>query len=82
MLVELLLNKDKISELGNSGIFIFNKISELRKINDKLAMTSQIDLTRFYDVIMRNSVFQLGFSTRFSNLGIPDSSNRHPKKTV
>ena len=64
MLVELLLNKDKISELGNSGIFIFNKISELRKINDKLAMTSQIDLTRF------------------SNLGIPDSSNRHPKKTV
>ena len=61
MLVELLLNKDKISELGNSGIFIFNKISELRKINDKLAMTSLIDLTRFYDVIMRNSVFQLGF---------------------
>ena len=28
---------------------------------EKLAMTSQLDLTRFYDVIIRNSVFQLGF---------------------
>ena len=27
-------------------------------------MTSQFDLTRFYDVIIRNSVFQLGFLTR------------------
>ena len=30
---------------------------------EKLAMTSQFDLTRFYDVIIRNSVFQLGFLT-------------------
>ena len=27
-------------------------------------MTSQFDLTRFYDVIIRNLVFQLGFLTR------------------
>ena len=27
-------------------------------------MTSQFDLTRFYDVIMRNSVFKLSFLTR------------------
>ena len=27
-------------------------------------MTSQLDLTRFYDVIMHNSVFFLGFLTR------------------
>ena len=27
-------------------------------------MTSQFDLTRFYDIIIRNSVFQLGFLTR------------------
>ena len=27
-------------------------------------MTSQFNLTRFYDVIIRNSVFQLGFLTR------------------
>ena len=27
-------------------------------------MVSQFDLTRFYDVITRNSVFQLGFLTR------------------
>ena len=27
-------------------------------------MTSRFDLTRFYDVIIRNSVFQLGFLTR------------------
>ena len=27
-------------------------------------MTSQFDLTRFYDVILHNSVFQLSFLTR------------------
>ena len=27
-------------------------------------MTTQFDFTRVYDVIMRNSVFQLGFLTR------------------
>ena len=27
-------------------------------------MTSQFNLTQFYDVIIRNSVFQLGFLTR------------------
>ena len=31
---------------------------------EKLAMTSQFDKIRFYDVIIRNSVFQLGFLTR------------------
>ena len=44
--------------------FIFIKNSELWKINEKLVMTSQFDLTRFYDVIICNSVFQLGFLTR------------------
>ena len=33
-------------------------------------MTSQFDLTRFYDVIIRYSVFQLGFLTR--ELQIPE----------
>ena len=47
---------------------IFIKNSKLRKINEKLAMTSQFNLTWFYDVIMRNSVFL----TRFSNSEIPD----------
>ena len=32
-------------------------------------MTSQFDLTRLYDVIIRNSVFQLGLVTR--NFQIP-----------
>ena len=36
---------------------IFIKNSELRKIDEKLAMTSQFDLTRFYHVMMRNSAF-------------------------
>ena len=31
-------------------------------------MTPQFDLTQFYNVIVRNSVFL----TRFSNTGIPD----------
>ena len=47
----MLLNKDKISELRNI------KNSELQKIYEKLAMTSQFDLTRLYDVIMRNLLF-------------------------
>ena len=36
---------------------IFIKNSELQKINEKLAVTPQSGLTRFYDVIMCNSVF-------------------------
>ena len=55
----LLLNKDKnfgLPNLVNLVIFI-KKNSELRKINEKLAMASRFDLTRFYDVIMRDSVF-------------------------
>ena len=32
-------------------------LHELQKINEKLVMTSHFDLTWFYDVIMRNSVF-------------------------
>ena len=52
----MLLNKDKISELSISEILLF-KNPELRKINENLAITSQFDLTRFYDVIIRNSVF-------------------------
>ena len=35
---------------------MFIKNSEPRKINEKLAIT-QFDLGRFYDVIIRNSVF-------------------------
>ena len=46
----MLLNKD--------NIFL------LRKINEKLAITSQLDLTGFYGVIIRNSVFKLSFLTR------------------
>ena len=41
-------------QLGN---FILIKNSELRKINEKLALTSQFDLTRFYDVIIHKPVF-------------------------
>ena len=59
----LLLNKDKTSELRNSEVLFSLKI-----FNEKLAMTSQFGLTRFYDVIMRNSVFL----TQFSSSGIPD----------
>ena len=39
---------------------------------EKLSMTSQFDLTRFYDVIIRNSVFQLGFLTREFQIPILD----------
>ena len=53
----MLLNKDKISQLLFSEIVFSLKNSELQKINGKLAMTSQFDLTRFYDVIIRISVF-------------------------
>ena len=56
----MLLNKYKISELRNSGILFSLKIP----IEEKLAMTSQFNLTQFYDVIIRNSVFKLGFPTR------------------
>ena len=31
---------------------------------EKLAMKSKFELPRFYDVIIRNSVFELGFLTR------------------
>ena len=37
-------------------------------------MTSQLDLTRFYEVIIRNSVFQLDFLTR--EFQIPLKNNR------
>ena len=49
----VLLNKDKISELRNSKSLFLLKIPS----NEKLDMTSQFDLTQFYDVITRNSVF-------------------------
>ena len=52
----LLLNTDKIFELHNSKFYFHRKFEKLRKINEKLAMESQFDLTRFYDVILRNSV--------------------------
>ena len=35
------------------GNFIFIKNFEFRKNNEKLALTPQFDLTRFYDVIIR-----------------------------
>ena len=43
---------------------------------EKLAMTSQFDLARFYDVMRRNSIF----STQFFNSEIPDPSE-YPQKT-
>ena len=57
----MLLNKDKIHFIGN---LIIMKNFELRKLYEKLAMTLQFDLTRFYDVIIDNLVFQLGFLIR------------------
>ena len=47
------------------------KNSELQKIYERLAMTSKFDFIRFYDVIIRNSVFQLDFLIR--EFQIPDS---------
>ena len=39
---------------------------------EKVAMTSQFDLTQFYEDITRNSVFWFGFLTReFQIPGIP-----------
>ena len=49
----LFLNKDKILKLRNSEILFSLKILS----HEKLAMTSQFDLTRFYDVITHKSVF-------------------------
>ena len=49
----LFLNKDKILKLRNSEILFSLKILS----HKKLAMTSQFDLTRFYDVITHKSVF-------------------------
>ena len=48
--------KTKFSSYVTRKFYFINN-SELRKINERLSMTSQFDLTRFYDVIMRNSVF-------------------------
>ena len=55
------LKSEILFSLTKIGNFIFIKYSELGKINEKLAMTSQFDLTQFYDIIIRNSVFLLGF---------------------
>ena len=68
--------ENKKTELSNSEIkyltkfpsyvtqcFYFHFFILKFRSYEKLAMTSQFDLTRFYDVIIRNSVF---------NLGIPD----------
>ena len=49
----VLLSKDKISELRNSEILFSLKISSY----EKLAASSQFDLTQFYDVIIHNSIF-------------------------
>ena len=38
-----------------------------------IAMTSQLDLTRFYEVIIRNSVFQLDFLTQESQIPLKRS---------
>ena len=46
--------------------------------NEKLAMTSQFDFTRFHNVIICNSVFQPGFLTR--EFQIPNNdSDMSPK---
>ena len=57
---------NKMSELLIFFYFHFFILKFLRY--EKLAMASQFDLTRFYDVIIRNSLFL----TRFFNSGIPD----------
>ena len=48
---------DKNSELRNSEILFLLKVLNYEKVTKKLAITSQFDLTGFYDIIMRNSVF-------------------------
>ena len=47
-----------------SRFFYFHFFIEKFPSYEKLALSSQFDLTRFYDVIIRNSVSQLGFLTR------------------
>ena len=53
---------NKISELHNPAFYVHLFILKFLSY-EKLAMTSQFDLTRFYDAIICNSVF---------NSGIPD----------
>ena len=55
-----LLRKDKTSQLCDSEILSSVKIPSY----ENLAMTSQFDLTQFYDVIICDSVFLLRFLTR------------------
>ena len=69
--------KKKKSELSNSETiylirfpsyvtrFCFVRFFNLKFPSyEKLSMTSQFDLTWFYDIIIRNSDFQFGFLTR------------------
>ena len=53
----MLLNKEKIAELHKLEILFSLQNSEWRKINEKLIMTSQFDLTQIYDIIIYNLVF-------------------------
>ena len=68
--------ENKKLELSNSEIihlirfpsyvtrFFYFRFFNLKFLSyKKIAMTSQFDLTRFYDVVIRNLVFQLGFLT-------------------
>ena len=48
---------NKMSELLNSLFFYFHFFILKFLRYEKLAMTSQFDLTRFFDVIIRNSFF-------------------------
>ena len=48
---------NKIPELPNSLFFCFHFFILKFPSYEKIAMTSQFDLTRFYDVIIHNLVF-------------------------
>ena len=48
---------NKMSELLNSLFFYFHFFILKFLRYEKLSMTLQFDLTRFYDVIIRNSLF-------------------------
>ena len=89
ILGSLKINKEnKNPELSNSEIiylirfpnyvtrFFYFRFFNLKfPSHEKLAMTSQFDLTRFYDFIIRNSVFQVGFLTW--EFQIPTSLRAH-----
>ena len=72
---EFLMKPNKIPMLRNCEILFPLKIPSYKKFTKRLAMTSKFDFIRFYDVIIRNSVFQLDFLIR--EFQIPESICHH-----